>query len=295
VAVNKICEPEDMQLVSFQAVVNDLHRIMHVRKVKRESYASCKGKGLLEPAQIHPYKHWDYAWAIVHSQVRKGMMVLDAGAGRGFLQYYLACLGVHVHAVDVIPVESKFIRKLTALAAQAHLPLRTDPMRVTKKLQRRYKTRLDYRLESVSDLSYADHTFDRVFSISVLEHLDDPTLQGGLREMARVLKPQGWLVLTIDYTPSMAPDRFGFNEHDIVERLVKPLASHGLTPIEPLDLNIPDWEALLQSVNALFETTNRCVSYGMIFEKTISNRLSFLHPPSTGEANGCGNNLSTAK
>ena len=273
-AINKICEPEDMQLVSFQAVVNDLHRIMRVRKVKRESYASCKGKGILEPAQIHPYKHWDYAWAIVNSQVRKGMTVLDAGAGRGFLQYYLACLGVQVHAVDVIPVESKFIRRLTALAARAHVPIRTDPMRVTRKLQRRYKTRLDFRLESVADLSYADHTFDRVFSISVLEHLDDSTLQGGLREMARVLKPHGWLVLTIDYTPSVAPDRFGFNRHDIIERIVKPLADYNVTPIEPLDLDIPDWEGLLQNVNALFETTNRCVSYGMVFEKAPSDATS---------------------
>jgi len=146
-------------------------------------------------------------------------------------------------------------------------------MRVTKKLQRRYKTRLDYRLESVSDLSYADHTFDRVFSISVLEHLDDLTLQGGLREMARVLKPQGWLVLTIDYTPSVTPERFGFNAYDIVKRMVEPLASYGLIPIEPLDLDIPDWEGLLQSVNTLFETTNRCVSYGMIFEKTAKDHV----------------------
>jgi hypothetical protein len=89
--------------------------------------------------------------------------------------------------------------------------------------------------------------------------------------MARVLKPQGWLVLTIDYTPAVAPERFGFNAHDILERIVEPLAAYGLTPIEPLDLDIPDWEGLLQRVNDLFETTNRCVSYGMIFEKTARN------------------------
>ena len=63
---------------------------MRVRKAKRHSLAACKGKGWLEPAQIHAYKHWDYAWAILHSGIRAGMTGLGAGAGRGFLQYYLA-------------------------------------------------------------------------------------------------------------------------------------------------------------------------------------------------------------
>ena len=51
-AINQICDPCDMQLVSFQAVVNDLHRLLQVRKAKRHSLAACKGKGWLEPLNL---------------------------------------------------------------------------------------------------------------------------------------------------------------------------------------------------------------------------------------------------
>ncbi|ETW93339.1 MAG: hypothetical protein ETSY1_39640 [Candidatus Entotheonella factor] len=266
-AINQICDPCDMQLVSYQAVVNDLHRLMRVRKAKRHSLAACKGKGWLEPAQIHAYKHWDYAWAILHSGVRASMTVLDAGAGRGFLQYYLARLGVQMHAMDIAPIESKVFRKLYAVASHVNVSFKLDPFRVTNKLQRRYRTQIAYRFESVASLSYADEMFDRVFSISVLEHLDAATLQDGLREMARVLKPGGWLVMTIDYTPTPGNGTEGFDVQGICQDIVKPLAACGLAPIEPLNLNIPDWETLLQQANRTFETTRPCVSYGMIFVK----------------------------
>jgi 2-polyprenyl-3-methyl-5-hydroxy-6-metoxy-1,4-benzoquinol methylase len=268
-SVNKICEPQDMQLVSFQALIDDMHNMMKVRRSKYKSFAPCKGKGILEPAQIQSYKHWDYAWAIVHSKVQKGMTVLDAGAGRGFLQYYLARLGVNIHSIDVSPLESKFIRKLHAIAYQMKIPIKQNPYRVTKKLQRRYKTHLEYRFESVSALSYPDNFFDQVFSMSVLEHLDAATLRSGLREMSRVLKPRGLLVLTIDYNPSTSEEKFGFNIQDMLDKIVYPLESYGLQPTEPLNLHIPNWDDLLTSVNRTFATINQCVSYGMIFEKVL--------------------------
>ncbi len=195
------------------------------------------------------------------------MTVLDAGAGRGFLQYYLARLGVQVHAMDISPVESKVFRKLYAAASRVNVSFKPDPYRVTKKLQRRYRTQVACRFESVASLSYADAMFDRVFSISVLEHLDAVTLRDGLHEMARVLKPGGLLVMTIDYTPTPGNGTEGFDAEAICRDIVTPLASCGLAPIEPLNLNIPDWEGLLQQANRMFETTRPCVSYGIIFAK----------------------------
>jgi ubiquinone/menaquinone biosynthesis C-methylase UbiE len=45
-------------------------------------------------------------------------------------------------------------------------------------------------------LPFPDSSFDRVLSVQVIEHLLDP--EAGIRELARVLKPEGKLVLSTD-------------------------------------------------------------------------------------------------
>ncbi len=53
--------------------------------------------------------------------------------------------------------------------------------------------------ESVYETTYADDSFDLVFLFEVLEHLDEP--QRALRELARILKPEGYLILGVPREP----------------------------------------------------------------------------------------------
>lgn len=53
--------------------------------------------------------------------------------------------------------------------------------------------------ESVYELTHPDDTFDVVFLLEVLEHLDYP--DKALREIARVLKPSGYLILGVPREP----------------------------------------------------------------------------------------------
>lgn len=48
---------------------------------------------------------------------------------------------------------------------------------------------------AIEDLPYRDETFDLITALDVLEHLDDDG--AGLREMRRVLRPQGTLLLFV--------------------------------------------------------------------------------------------------
>jgi hypothetical protein len=50
------------------------------------------------------------------------------------------------------------------------------------------------RNEDVTRLTYADASFDAIFSLDVLEHV--PDYPAALTEMARCLRPSGWLLLT---------------------------------------------------------------------------------------------------
>lgn len=60
--------------------------------------------------------------------------------------------------------------------------------------------------QDISATNFDDNTFDKIFCISVLEHVDNP--EEILKEFHRVLKPKGLLILTCDY-PLITPENLG--------------------------------------------------------------------------------------
>ena len=55
----------------------------------------------------------------------------------------------------------------------------------------RAKREIDFRVASVDELPYPDSSFDVVTSTMTFHHLPVPVKERGLREIHRVLKPQG--------------------------------------------------------------------------------------------------------
>ena len=53
--------------------------------------------------------------------------------------------------------------------------------------------------ESIYETTHADNSFDLVFLLEVLEHLDHP--DAALKELARILKPDGFLILGVPREP----------------------------------------------------------------------------------------------
>ena len=51
----------------------------------------------------------------------------------------------------------------------------------------------------LTNLRFDNFRFDTVFATEVLEHLDDETLSKGLSEVWRVLKKEGYFILTVPY------------------------------------------------------------------------------------------------
>jgi ubiquinone/menaquinone biosynthesis C-methylase UbiE len=110
------------------------------------------------------------------AQLTTGDAVLDGGCGTGdlALQVYrrVGSTGL-VAGIDASP-------EMVARARQ--------------KATRRHTT-IDFRVEPVETLSFADHTFDVVVSSLVFHHLPPALKQRGLVEIQRVLKPGGRLLL----------------------------------------------------------------------------------------------------
>jgi len=98
--------------------------------------------------------------------------LLDVGSGDGFWTARFAT----------------YCAKVTGLEPDEHM------LRLARTLYQR--PNVEYVQGSAEKLPYPDSTFDKVVSVSCLEHFADP-LQG-LREIARVLKPGGRLAISVD-------------------------------------------------------------------------------------------------
>ena len=110
-----------------------------------------------------------------------GWRTLDAGCGPGALVRHLARLGCQANGVDVDPGMVDKARELAVeveaeLAAEGAAPLATH-----------------FRQGNAADLPFDDDQFDLVTASNVLFLLPEPL--AGLRELARVCRPGGWVAL----------------------------------------------------------------------------------------------------
>lgn len=106
----------------------------------------------------------------IGAELQPGARALDAGAGEGRHLPALLATGAEVTGVDYSP--SALAKVESGLRARVYL------------------ARCD-----LGSLPFADASFDLALSVDVVETLVEPDIV--LREMARVLRPGGWLVCNI--------------------------------------------------------------------------------------------------
>ena len=168
---------------------------------------------LLRSNRLWSIRYWEYPWTITNSHLTKRMKILDVGSGWSLFPMYLARHGHQVNAIDVNEDQMT----------------RTSPF-----LARIQKVKISYHVQNVLDMDYQDNTFDRVFCISVLEHVEEEEVNGkrvnyhihdldvkAISEMLRVLKPGGLLLITIDWSENPADKRL-YKLRDVYERLLYP-------------------------------------------------------------------------
>lgn len=180
---------------------------------------------------------WEYGKFLSTIQLGPRLRALDVGPGSSTFPYFLAHLGVRVTTVDLpMPMERRRI----------HPSAR-------KRIQDVYGT--------VTNLPFADESFDVVYAISTIEHLDTnystreqlpysrfvKRTKRALREMIRVLKIGGWLYITTDaFLPKQKTDRWrtdvvyrgiggAYRFEDIRKTLVATIVKSGCATVYPSD------------------------------------------------------------
>ena len=164
----------------------------------------------------------DISWILSQLNSIDSMRILDAGAGTGVLQWYLAENGAEVMSVDrasreYLPARFRFRFRAQGLResdlAPALTSLRTRTQQTTSAIAA-LKTMLSetrgmltisrsagrvviYNQDLSSMRDIADDTLDAVVAVSALEHNEPDDLPSVVEELLRVLKPGGLLVATL--------------------------------------------------------------------------------------------------
>ena len=138
--------------------------------------------GLLGQPAFYAARLWEYPFALLAAELQPGMHVADIGCGMtAFTLYLKECAGCDVVGLD----PDVFPRKLQDLGHG-----------VTREFLRR--SGLKVAQSGMEALPIQTGSLDRVFSLSVMEHVPREVARKGIQEMARVLKPGGRAVLTLD-------------------------------------------------------------------------------------------------
>ena len=124
---------------------------------------------------LDPSRYLELPWAIEQLGARAGDRVLDLASPK-LLAVRLARRGVRVTSVDQLERE---IATWQALAGDV--------------------PGLELQVADGRSLPFDDASFDHAYSISVLEHIEEPGDAEALRELARVVRPGGRVLVTLPH------------------------------------------------------------------------------------------------
>jgi len=173
---------------------------------------ACEGhQEFLESEGAHLSRRLRQAFQV--AGVQTGMRVLDVGCGRGEILLHCAQLGAEAFGIDYAPVAVGLAR---GLAAGNDLGDRIGVYQADAKR-----------------LPFPSACFERVLMFDVVEHLYPWELHQALREVHRVLIPDGRLI--VHTAPNRWYDRFAYPAVRFARRLMGQGAKY---PRDPRALNV---------------------------------------------------------
>jgi SAM-dependent methyltransferase len=148
-------------------------------------FTSALGVGRFVP-RMNLVRFHEYALVVEGLALTPSCRLLDVGSGYSILPLYLAArYACRVHITDseanLSGVAAFHARKLARLPAA--------------------RARVIVERQDARQLTYPGHAFDRVSSVSVLEHIPDDGDSDAMRQIGRVLAPGGVAAITVPYAP----------------------------------------------------------------------------------------------
>jgi ubiquinone/menaquinone biosynthesis C-methylase UbiE len=189
-------------------------------------------KDVVESSTLsYPVRRTEYPWAIKKGKLNKPMKILDVGSGISTFPIYLASKGHEVNSIDFDEILMN---------------------RVSPELAKLSGVNVKYSFGDATKIDFKEESFDRVFCISTIEHLEEELENEkyvnyhkknlditAISEMLRVLKPGGLLIMTFDWSENIHDHR-SYRLNDIWDRVLKPYNKFLINDQKP----IIDWDEL---------------------------------------------------
>lgn len=164
----------------------------------------------------HWSRAWEYPWAIQSADLnRESLRILDVGGGGSPFAEYLAKQGHECFVVD--PSLNKGVNSVVNAEKSIYRNLRSFVFFYILKFCginrlwglpiKQNKYAIHYYPHSAAETKFSGNYFDRVFCLSVLEHIPLELWPRCVKEFERVLKPNGMLIITLDMSTFHANSR----------------------------------------------------------------------------------------
>lgn len=164
----------------------------------------------------HWSRAWEYPWAIEASCLdNKTLKVLDAGGGGTSFIDYIAGMGNECFVIDPSLDHDQSFDWNSEKGVHRNIRsvlfsfiLRALQIRRAWTLPNNNRNgRVKYFPYSAQDTKFPDEYFDRIFCLSVMEHIPEEIWPACIKEFERILKPGGRLILTLDMSSADANNR----------------------------------------------------------------------------------------
>ena len=166
------------------------------------------------------YNHWSRAWeypcAVLAAEMEHhSYRILDVGGGGSPFAEYSSKNGHNAYEIDpslneglshVVNRSKGIYRNVRSLIFYAILKL-TGIRRKWGMPSRIKNSSVHYYPYSATNIGFPDNFFDRVFCLSVMEHIPVESWNQCCKEFERVLKSSGRLIITLDMSTSKSNDR----------------------------------------------------------------------------------------
>jgi SAM-dependent methyltransferase len=208
--VDEVMLPEYLAITRAMSQIHERYALPDHTELNAARYPWANP--LLGKPALYGSRMWEYPYAVLTAGLEPGMKCADVGCGMSAFTVYLKeVAGCEVVGVDPDVFESG-VKFVSFGVSKEYLD----------------RTGIRFVKSGLEKIDLPSDSFDRVFCLSVIEHLPHEGVREGAKELGRILKPGGLAIVTIDVN---LLSNFG--------RPLDVLWESGLSPYGVLDLRWP--------------------------------------------------------